>query len=286
MRSRSLLLALCLAGAGDAPAQSNVEPAQSLALSSTIGPITFAPGESSGARINQFYCAGFLYSQNVGWIQLGAGEPANGWQYQTNSVSDFGVNVLPSGALRGFAYGANIGWINFEETGDPQVDWATGRLTGRIYSANTGWIELAPAGQHIELDSVAPAADSDADSLPDAWEIEQSGGLLALRGTADADQDGQTDFAEFLAATNPLNAGDFLFLDLTSTSAETFVSWETRYGVVYQLEARESFTATTPWTSATTPFAGTGAIAEVEVDPAQSPSSFFRLTAHPPLSSP
>jgi len=67
----------------------------------------------------------------VGWINLGSGSPTNGIQYLNLGANDFGVNLGTAGAgtLRGYAWGANIGWINFESTGAPQVDLATGKLT-------------------------------------------------------------------------------------------------------------------------------------------------------------
>lgn len=269
-------------------AQSNVDPAHSIASSPFIGQIDFAPSEIAGARINQFYCAGFLYAENAGWIQLGSGEPADGLSYQNNSATDYGVNVLPSGALRGFAYGANIGWINFSEEGNPRVDWATGRLGGRIYSANTGWIGLESGDSYIRLDSVAPAADSDGDNLPDAWEIEHAGVLLALGRNGDADGDGQTDLEEYLAATNPLNPDDYLALRLLGfrDALEPIMEWSSNYGVVYQLEERAALNAENPWNSASGALTGSGQTIRLQLQADASPTRFFRISAFPPLSSP
>ena len=77
---------------------------------------------------------GFIYGENVGWINLGSYNPANHIQYQNNSATDFGVNftkVTPTIAnLRGFAYGANIGWINFESLGNARVSLFTGTFSG------------------------------------------------------------------------------------------------------------------------------------------------------------
>lgn len=33
-----------------------------------------------------------IYGANVGWINMGSGDPANHIQYQNNSATDFGVN--------------------------------------------------------------------------------------------------------------------------------------------------------------------------------------------------
>lgn len=286
IKAGQFLVALVLGAGGTyVQAQSNVDPAHAIAHSQLIGRITFAPSEADGARINQFYCAGFLYGENLGWIKLGAGEPANGLNYQNNSAADFGVNVMPSGALRGYAYGANIGWLNFSDEGEPRVDWATGRLSGRIYAANAGWIELESGEMSIQLDSIAPAADRDADGLPDAWEIEQTGGLMALGRNGDADGDSQSDYEEYLAATDPMDGEDFLGLWMVVGEEEAVFEWPSRYGVVYQLEERAALDAQTAWSAASLAVTGSGGAMQARLGAEVTGARFFRLSAFPPLSS-
>lgn len=107
---------------------------------------------ASGAVIGAQVCSGYIYSDNVGWINLGSGSPTNGIQYQNNSATDFGVNLDGSGNLRGYAYGANIGWINFESIGAPAINLTTGTLSGSIWSANCGWISLSNAVAYVQTD--------------------------------------------------------------------------------------------------------------------------------------
>lgn len=48
------------------------------------------------------------------------------------------------------------------------------------------------------------SADSDADGLPDIWEIQRFGSLRALTGDGDPDGDGKDNYTEMLLGTNPL----------------------------------------------------------------------------------
>jgi hypothetical protein len=65
-----------------------------------IGPAGLA-NTANGAVIGAYVCSGYIYSANVGWINLGSGSPANGIQYQNDSATDFGVNQDGLGNLRG-----------------------------------------------------------------------------------------------------------------------------------------------------------------------------------------
>jgi hypothetical protein len=265
--------------------QSNIDPTYSIGTSDFIGEINWRPSDTLGASINQFYCSGFLYGPNIGWIQLGAGVPANKLHYQNNSATDFGVNVDSNGALRGFAYAANIGWINFEETGNPKVDWVTGKLSGRIYSANTGWFYLDRSDFYLRIDSIAPGADSDNDGLPDAWEISIAGDLQTLSGSRDSDQDGESDFAEYIAGTSPLDPNDVLSVEITSVSITSkTIEWQSKPSVLYRLEHRASFDPGTTWEDAGyPPQTGTGALLAISLNAATESTGFYRIHAYPPL---
>ena len=103
--------------------------------------------------------------------------------------------------MRGYAYGANIGWINFESTGAPKVDLATGNLSGYAYSANCGWISLSNATAHVQTDTIqqGPLAPN---GLPIAWLLTNFG-TTNVSASADPDGDGMSNQAEYLAGTNP-----------------------------------------------------------------------------------
>jgi hypothetical protein len=267
-------------------AQSNFDPAHTVITAETVGALDWSVTPENGASINQFYASGYIYGANIGWIALGA-TPANSFRYGNDSATDFGINVTPAGELRGYAYGANAGWVNFESLGNPRVDWTTGKLSGRVWAANLGWIELETVTEHLRLNSMAEGADTDADGLPDAWEIQHTSNLASLSDISDADSDGQLDLDEFLAGTSPTNANDFLFIDLTvSVSAgQSVLQWPTKPGYIYYVDQRTSFRPSANWSAAAEATVGTGSFASLTI-PFPTAFTFYRIRAYPPLSAP
>src|SRR5690606_22734419 len=128
-----------------------------------------------------------------------------------------------------------------------------------MYAANTGWIEIGSGGDsYIQLDSLASAADDDADGLPDAWEIGYTGGLARL-GTGDADGDGSSDAEEYHAGTDPLEAGDYLALELGLTeNQEPVLAWNSRHGIIYRVEERFALDLEEEWVAASADATGDG----------------------------
>ncbi len=271
-----------------AHAQSNIDPAHAFAWSGNIGWINWRPDAQNGADITEFVCSGLIYSANVGWINLGNGKPANGTHYQNNSASDFGVNVTPSGELEGFAYGANIGWIAFEPTGSPRIDLRTGTISGYAYSANAGWVTLGDTQTFLKINSLNLGDDSDADGLPDAWEMLHAGNLTTYSRTGDHDADGVSDYAEYLAGTDPNNANDFFRitrLDLSPDRLGAGLTWTAVPNREYQVQVRNSFSASDAWQDVGNPVtAGTSSPTLKNTVPRGTNSlQFFRVVTKPPL---
>ncbi len=202
--------------AGSLVAQTTISPEGRRAYAANAGWIDARPSEANGARVNEHVCSGYLYSANLGWIHLGSGAPTDGFSYNQTSATNYGVNVTTSsifgdvpGRLNGFAYGANIGWIVFAPVGNPRVDLQTGRLSGHAYSANVGWINLGEFSVSVAT-KIAPGVDGDSDGIPDHWEIAWFGPLGVAGADTDFDGDGVSDYEEYLADTNPLDANDRL----------------------------------------------------------------------------
>ncbi len=178
---------------------------------------TGLPG--GGATVGRSYCSGYIYGENVGWIQLGTGVPANGIQYGNDDAIDYGVNHDGAGGLSGLAWGENVGWVRFDRDGSapPRIDYSTGRLSGYVYGENIGWIDLGSGGTNfVRTTSLASGPDADFDMIADAWELEQAAnaGLGAdlnhLSHAADADHDGWSDYKEYVADSDPFDSTDQL----------------------------------------------------------------------------
>lgn len=239
---------------------STIDPAHPYAYAANVGWVNARANATHGASIGEYICADYLYAANVGWIHLGDGTPANGIQYANNSATDYGVNHLGDGRLRGYAYGANIGWLSFETNGNPRVDLKTGNLQGYAYSANCGWISLSNAGAFVRTGFLEPGLDSDGDGITDAWELSYTNTLAAFTASSDTDGDGSSDIAEHGADTNPLDPNDQLrIVDYavqwgggTETNRLQWTSKETR---CYQVDYRNFLASGPDWQDATGVFA-------------------------------
>src|SRR5438094_111575 len=84
---------IALIAAGHLEAASSFGPDHSLSWGANIGWMDWRGDDEHGVEIGQFVCSGYIYAANVGWINLGSGTPLNGFSYQNNSATDFGVNV-------------------------------------------------------------------------------------------------------------------------------------------------------------------------------------------------
>lgn len=118
-----------------------------------------------------------------------------------------------------------------------------------IYSRALTTGELAQVGAYVSdkygLATDYPAlvnADSDDDGLPDSWERAQSGGVAQLtgQGGADADGDGATDWAEWVAGTAATNPASRLALTQLRTAApaatQVILSWASVDGRSYGIQ--------------------------------------------------
>ena len=237
------LLALGLLAASVAAGwcATTIDATNKYAYGANLGWTNWRPSTAGGVATGEYVCSGSVWAANVGWINFGSGTPANGIRYQNNSATDFGVNLLADGTLRGFAYGANIGWVNFEATGNPRLNFGNGRLSGYAYGANVGWISLDDGlGDFVATTAIPPGADTDGDGLTDAWELERAGNLATLSATGDADGDGIPNVAEYLADTDPLDPADTgLRITAFTLSADTTLvslTWTSRLSRRYHIE--------------------------------------------------
>lgn len=203
------LLTACICGLtiSSAYAATNIS-SNAFSYAANVGWLNWQGDGANGAVIGEYVLGGFVYGANVGWINLGSYNPANHIQYQNNSASDFGVNLIKvdstTAKLRGYAYGANIGWINFEDIGNPTIDLSTRQLHGFAYGANVGWINLGELDSNVKVvaNSIAPGVDTDGNGLADAFE-QINFGHLGVDPNADPDADGLTNLQEYQMGLDP-----------------------------------------------------------------------------------
>ena len=286
MRIPAAILVACFISLGwSTSADSTINLTNRFAYGANIGWVDARADGTNGAVIGDYVCSGFLYSANVGWINLGSGSPTNGIQYQNLDASDFGVNQDGVGNLRGYAWGANIGWLNFEATGAPRFDLATGLFSGNVWSANCGWISLSNAVARIQTDTLFPGI-LDANGLPLAWELLYFG-MTNVDPNGDADGDGVTNYAEYLAGTNPRDPGDFLRIvnfSPTPDGTSASLAWTSVPNRFYRLQDTTDLAGAAWADSPLGLIFPDGALTARTFNESAAPTRFYRVLAIRPLS--
>jgi hypothetical protein len=134
-------------------------------------------------------------------------------------------------------------------------------------------------------DLTQPAADSDADGLPDAWELENFGNL-DRDGSADFDSDSLADREEYVVGSNPKDAtSGFPALAVESTGDTFRVTFPTVAGRVYTVMARTNLNSGDDWAPVSNvgngqinPVTGDGTTKVVtETGLGNTPGRFYRL---------
>ena len=188
------------------------------------------------------------------------------------------------GNLRGYAWGANVGWIAFEDNGAPKLDLLTGKFSGYVYSANCGWISLSNAVAFVQTDSLDHGALAP-DGLPIAWLLANFG-TTNVNANADPDGDGQSNQQEYLAGTNPNDAGDYLHITGVQRGDVgdphyVILTWTSQPTRFYAIQGRSSLDASTSWGDLySLPWPG---INNVGFD-STAGQNFYRIRATRPLS--
>lgn len=282
------LVLICLAGVLvlRAGAGSTIDGSDRYAFGANVGWLDWLADTNDGALAGDYTLSGYVYSANVGWVNLGNGAPANGIYYQNNSATDYGVNNDGLGNLTGYAWSANVGWITFEQTyGQPKVNMLNGQLSGYAWSANCGWISLSNSVASVKTDSLyaGPLAPN---GLPIPW-------LLSYFGTtniaANADPTGKrmSIAQDYAAGTNPTNVNSVLRITAThftpggTNASLAWNSVSTRYYYIQKnLDLR-----TTNWSDSglaqITPSAG--ATTTAAFTDTNAPNRFYRIKVIKPL---
>lgn len=246
----------------------------------------FRPTTADGVQVTDTFLAGYAYAANLGWINMGSGNPVNGHSYTNSSATDFGVNLSIDGRLSGYAYAPNIGWINFEQThGQPRINLLDGKFTGSCYSANIGWILLDTAVSELATVSMT-RVDADHDGMPDNWEYLHWGNLTTADAVTDSDGDGQRDAVEYASGSSPLDGSSLLRIisqTFTASNTRSEITFTVSPNRKYRLEYNEDLVGA--WTDSGhgtfSPAPGPTATRELTLPAAK--RRFFRVAAVQPL---
>ena len=84
---------------------------------------------------------------------------------------------------------------------------------------------------YVQLD----VSDTDGDGLPAYWETENFGGATNANPAFDSDLDGETDYAEYVALTDPNDPGSVFCIVLDHTGAVSGMRFPSHFARIYQL---------------------------------------------------
>lgn len=120
--------------------------------------------------------------------------------------------------------------------------------------------------------------DSDADLLPDAWELDYAASLVELAGPQDSDADGFSDLEEYRAGTAPLNPLSFPVA--TFSAGDQAVVIDTRLGRLYSIQ-RSGSLLSNQWEAVKQDIPGSGGAIAVAVEYVRS-NAFYRFEVEKP----
>jgi hypothetical protein len=103
----------------------------------------------------------------------------------------------------------------------------------------------------VQTGTIAAGTDSDHNGLPDAWE-RQNFGHLGVDPNADPDHDGMSNYAEYLAGTDPNNGADYLHItSYARVGTYNTLWWTAKPTRLYRVERRDALTPAYPWADLT-----------------------------------
>ena len=120
-------------------------------------------------------------------------------------------------------------------------------------------------------------ADSNANGIPDTWESTYFGSPTGADRNADSDGDGMSNWAEYVAGTNPTNAASYLKVEGITATGGALISFQAVSNRTYTVEYTDSLNPAA-WTRLTdvTPRPADWTATVPDLNPA--PGRYYRLT--------
>ncbi|VGO16219.1 hypothetical protein PDESU_04810 [Pontiella desulfatans] len=182
--------------------------------------------------------------------------------------NDFIVTAHPAGTL------AADNETTFTVTFDPSAD---GLRTATVSIASTDG-EETPFIFTVQGTGVTTFPDTDDDGIDDDWEMTYFNSLTNATATSDRDEDGNSDYTEFRAGTNPTNAMSFFGLNVTGMDIPLNVmdiSWPSATGRTYVVETVSDLEGS--WDVLRTTIVATPPTNIFGVTMTNAPAAFYRI---------
>lgn len=212
MKTTLVIAAVATAAPLSMMSLSNIDPEMQFAWGENTGWTVWqhdTPNPGDGVHVTMTHLGGFVWAENIGWINLGEGDGPYGNDPQDGLT--FGVNVDPAnGEMYGKAWGENVGWINFDTraTQGPEdqqaiVDFCANELRGYVWGENIGWINLEDAEHFIALGPDCAKGDVACDGVIGLNDFAWFAGAVTGPGATadcllfDADDDLDVDLVDF-----------------------------------------------------------------------------------------
>ena len=151
----------------------------------------------------------------------------------------------------------------------------------RFYTTPPSRTNVLSSGSQVSVLGIYSFADVNGNGMSDDWEMFYFGNLNQT-GQTDADGDGFTDHAEFIAGTHPRSPNSHLFISDPFPISEKRVrfNWPATPGRSYQLQGRDVNNPS--WVPLSTWIRAPGDSATVFIEPPTPPdSSFYRVVVQP-----
>ena len=110
--------------------------------------------------------------------------------------------------------------------------------------------DMALSAEEIAaLSAFADPNDTDADALPDAWEMSMVGNLTSLTRTGDFDGDGTSDSAEYRLGLIPNNGASMFKVSIVRNPAtgDVTLTWPSQMGLKFTVQWTQDLSMPNPW---------------------------------------